>query len=164
MSDWQTKYAAKVVTAEAAVLSIRNGQRVFVGSGAAVPEQLVAALTARAPELSDVQIIHIMTLGSAPYAASALKESFRHNGFFIGANVRDAVNAGRGDYSPIFLSELPRLFRHGTIPIDVALIQVSLPDEHGFCSLGVSIDVVKAAAESSQRVVAQVNADRKSVV
>ncbi|MGH7143731.1 MAG: GNAT family N-acetyltransferase [Planctomycetota bacterium] len=157
MSDWQNRYAAKLMTPEAGVSSLRNGQRVFIGSGAAVPAGLVAALARRGPELSDVQIVHIMTLGPAPYAAPELRDSFRHNAFFMGKNVRDAIAAGRGDYTPIFLSELPRLFRRGTVPVDLALIQVSPPDEHGFCSLGVSVDVVKAAAESAHRVVAEVN-------
>ncbi|HTL52021.1 MAG TPA: GNAT family N-acetyltransferase [Planctomycetota bacterium] len=157
MLDWQTKYAAKLATAEAAVSGVKSGQRVFIGSGAAVPSRLVKALSARGPELSDTQIVHIMTLGDAPYTAPDLREGFRHNAFFIGKNVRDAIASGRGDYTPIFLSELPRLFQHGSIPIDWALIQVSPPDEHGYCSYGVSVDVVKSASESAQRVVALVN-------
>jgi acyl-CoA hydrolase/GNAT superfamily N-acetyltransferase len=136
---------------------VRRGQRIFLGSGAAEPQALVAALARRSGELADTEIVHIMTLGIAPYAEAAAASAFRHNALFIGANVRPAVDAGRADYTPIFLSEVPRLFRTGRVPIDVALIQVSPPDAHGFCSYGVSVDVVKAAAESAARVIAEVN-------
>ncbi len=110
-----------------------------------------------APELADTQITHILTLGVAPYADPKLKDGFRHNALFIGPNVRDAVAEGRADFTPVFLSEVPRLFKRGKLPIDVALIQVSPPDEHGYCSYGVSVDVTKAAAESACHVVAEVN-------
>lgn len=144
-------------TPEEALECVKNGMRVFVGSGCAAPQKLVAALTKRGPQLHDVEVIHVLTFGHAPYATPDLLSNFRHNAFFIGPNVRKAVNEAVADYTPIFLSEVPRLFRRKKIHIDVALIQVSPPDDHGFCSLGVSVDVVKAAVENADHVVAEVN-------
>lgn len=154
--DWRERYQDKVVTPERAVSPVRPGQRVFVGSGAAEPQTLVEALTARA-DISDTEIVHILTLGVAAYAEPKFGDKFRHNAYFIGTNVRSAVAEGRADYTPIFLSEIPALFRTGRVVIDVALIEVSPPDEHGYCSYGVSTDIVKAAAESAKLVVAEVN-------
>jgi len=144
-------------TAEEALLHLRSGMRVFVGSGCACPQSLVHALAARGPDVFDVEIIHILTFGEAPYAHRELLASFRHNAFFIGPNVRQAVNEGVADYTPVFLSDIPALFRTKTIHLDVALVQVTPPDAHGFCSFGVSVDVVKAAVESATRVIAEVN-------
>jgi acyl-CoA hydrolase/ribosomal protein S18 acetylase RimI-like enzyme len=157
MNDWQQKYHSRLSTPERAVKKVKSGQRVFIGSGAAEPQLLVKALADRGAELADTQITHILTLGVAPYADPKLKDGFRHNALFIGPNVREAVAEGRADFTPVFLSEVPRLFRRGKLPIDVALIQVSPPDEHGYCSYGVSVDVTKAAAESAFHVVAEVN-------
>ncbi|MDD5140397.1 MAG: GNAT family N-acetyltransferase [Verrucomicrobiales bacterium] len=136
---------------------LRSGMRVFIGSGCAAPQALVEALAARAPEVYDVEVLHILTHGPAPYARRDLLEHFRQNSFFIGANVRDAVNEGVADYTPLFLSEIPRMFREKRMHLDVALVQVSPPDAHGFCSFGVSVDVVKAAVESADFVIAEVN-------
>src|SRR6266568_4772820 len=147
----------KFVRPEEALVGLRSGMRVFIGSGCATPQKMVAALAARGPEVFDVEIIHILTFAAAPYAKRVLLEHFRHNAFFIGPNVRDAVNAGVSDYTPIFLSDIPALFRGKQMHIDIALIQVSPPDTHGFCSFGVSVDVVKAAVESADYVVAEVN-------
>jgi acyl-CoA hydrolase/GNAT superfamily N-acetyltransferase len=157
MSDWKEIYKDKVTTAEKAVRKVRSGRRVFIGSGAAEPQLLVSALAERGTELADTQITHILTLGTAPYTDPRLKDGFRHNALFIGPNVRGAVAEGRADFTPVFLSEVPRLFRRGKLPIDVALIQVSPPDEHGYCSYGVSVDVTKAGAESARYIVAEVN-------
>ena len=157
MIDWKKIYKDKVTTAQEAVRVVRSGQRVFIGSGAAEPQLLVEALSERGQELADTQITHILTLGTAPYAHPRLKDGFRHNALFIGPNVREAVAEGRADFTPIFLSEVPRLFRRGKLPIDVALIQVSPPDEHGYCSYGVSVDVTKAGAESARHLVAEIN-------
>jgi len=157
MNDWKEIYKGKVTTAEKAVRKVRSGRRVFIGSGAAEPQLLVSALAERGTELADTQITHILTLGTAPYTDPRLKDGFRHNALFIGPNVRDAVAEGRADFTPIFLSEVPRLFRRGKLPIDVALIQVSPPDEHGYCSFGVSVDVTKAGAESARYLVAEIN-------
>ena len=156
--DWQQRYRTKLVSAEKAVSGIKRGQRVFIGSGGAEPQSLVAALVRRSEDLADNQIIHIRNLGVPPYTHSQFSDRFRYNSFFIGENVREAVAEGRADYTPIFLSEVPRLFRQGKAPVDVALIQVSPPDQFGFCSYGVSVDIVKAATESARLVVAEVNA------
>jgi acyl-CoA hydrolase/GNAT superfamily N-acetyltransferase len=131
--------------------------RVFIGSGCAAPQKLVAALTARGPALRDVEIIHLLTWAQAPYATRQLLDCFRHNAFFIGPNVRDAVNEGIADYTPVFLSEIPALIRRKQMHIHVALIQVSSPDRHGFCSYGVSVDIVKAAVETADYIVAEIN-------
>ena len=157
MREWQEIYKSKVTTPQQAVSEVRSGQRVFVGSGAAEPQLLVHALSERGRELADTQITHILTLGTAPYADPKLENGFRHNALFIGPNVREAVAEGRADFTPVFLSEVPDLFRRGKLPIDVAFIQVSPPDEHGYCSYGVSVDVTKSAAESARHVVAEVN-------
>ena len=148
---------SRTVTAQEAVAVIRSGDRVFIHSIAAAPQQLIAAMTARADELRVVEVIHLHTMGAAPYAAPELARSFRVNALFVGANLRQAVNEGRADYLPVFLSEVPQLFRAGVLPLDVALIQVSPPDRHGFCSLGVSVDASRAAVQVARTVVAQVN-------
>lgn len=155
--DWKKVHSDKLVSAKKAVADIKRGQRVFLGSGAAEPQSLVAALSERGERLADNEIVHVRTLDVAPYTHPRFSENFRYNTFFIGETVRDAVNQGRGDYTPIFLSELPLLFRRGKAPVDVALIQVSPPDGAGFCSYGVSVDITKAAAEGARRVVAEVN-------
>lgn len=146
------------VSAAEAVGVVRSGDRVFIHSVAAAPQALIAALTARAAELRDVEIVQLHTEGPAPYAAPEMAGSFRVNALFVGKNVRDAVARGQADYVPVFLSEVPALFRNRAMPLDVALISVSPPDKHGFCSLGVSVDASRAAAQSARTVVAQVNA------
>lgn len=153
---WKERYAEKITTAAKAVAGVRHGQRVFIGSGTGEPQSLVRALAHR-KDLSDTEIIHIMTMGDAPYAAPELGDQFRHNAYFIGSNVRTAIAEGRADYTPIFLSEIGRLFRTGRVVLDVALICISPPDEHGYCSYGVSTDIVKPAAECAEFVVAEVN-------
>ena len=154
--SWVDQFPHKVRTADQAVASVRHGNRVFIGSGAGEPQSLIEALTKR-DDVSDTELIHIMTLGIAPYAEAKFGSRFRHNAFFIGSNVRQAVAECRADYTPIFLSEIPALFRKGRVVIDYALIQVSPPDEHGYCSYGVSTDIVKSAAESARTVIAEVN-------
>lgn len=144
------------VSAAQAVVGIQSGQRVFIGSGAAEPGTLVTALTARAPELRDVSLLHILTLGAAPYAAPEMADHFRHTAFFIGPNVRQAVQDGRADFVPIFLSEIPALFER-RMPLDWALVQVSPPDRHGWCTVGVSADVVAGALRHARHVVAELN-------
>jgi len=147
----------RTVKAEEAVSVIKSGDRVFVHSIAAAPRRLIEAMTARAPELRVVEVVSIHTEGSAPYAAPEMARSFRVNSLFVGANVREAVQEGRADYLPVFLSEVPQLFRGGVLPLDVALIQVSPPDRHGYCSLGVSVDATRAAVQTARAVIAQVN-------
>jgi len=162
-APWQERYADKVKSAEQSVTSIHHGQRVFVGSGAGEPQTLVEALSDR-EDLSDAEIVHILTLGVATYAEPRFGERFRHNAYFIGPNVRGAISEGRADYTPIFLGEIPELFQSGRVVIDVALISVSPPDEHGYCSYGVSCDIVKSAAESAKVVIAEVNAQMPRVL
>lgn len=154
---WQEKYESMICTAEEAAAKLRPGQRVFVGTGCAEPLELVHAVTKRASELPDTEFIHLLTFGEAPYAHRELTQFFRVNSFFIAENVRDIIQEGVGDYTPIFLSEIPELFHSGEMPLDAALIQVTPPDERGMCSLGVSVDIVKSAAENASLVIAQVN-------
>jgi len=137
--------------------TVKSGDRVFIHSVAAAPQALVKALVGRASELRNVEIVHLHTEGDASYSHPEYTESFRVNAFFVGANVRESVNTGRGDYIPVFLSEIPALFRRDLLPIDVALVNVSPPDKHGFCSLGVSVDVTRAAVDCAKHVIAQIN-------
>lgn len=144
-------------TLEEAVDIIKSGDRVFVHGGAATPKQLVKAMSCRAPELRRVEVVHIHTEGEALYARPEFAQSFHANALFVGANMREAVGEGVADYVPVFLSEVPGLFRKGIMPINVALVHVSPPDKHGYCSLGVSVDVARAAVQVAEHVVAQVN-------
>ncbi len=145
------------MSASEAVSAIKSGDRVFIHGVAAAPQTLIEAMTSRAGELRNVEIVHLHTEGSARYAEPEFADSFRVNAFFVGSNVRRAVREGRGDYIPVFLSEIPALFRKRVLPLDVALIHVSPPDKHGFCSLGVSVDIAKAAVETAKYVIAQIN-------
>lgn len=147
----------KYVTAATAVQVVKSGDRVYVQAAAATPTILTKALTERASELSNVEICHLHTEGDAPYAHPKLAASFHVNSFFIGANVRHTLKAGNGSYTPVFLSELPLLFRKNVLPLDVVFIHVSPPDNHGYCSLGVSVEATVAAIENAKIVVAQVN-------
>jgi len=154
---WTERYADMVATAGEAVARIRPGQRVFVGTGCAQPVELVRALARRSAELSDCEIVHLLTMGEAPYAERELSQFFRVNSFYVAENVREIIQEGLGDYTPVFLSDIPKLIRSGQVPLDVALIQVTPPDERGMCSLGISVDIVKSAAENAALVIAQVN-------
>lgn len=145
------------VTADEAIKNIRSGQRIFVHGGAMHPLPLTEAIVRRASELKDVEFVHLHTEGPAPYADPSLANSFRINSFFVGGNVRKAVHDGHGDYIPVFLSEIHLLMKQGLVKPDVALIQVSPPDRHGYCSLGASIDVALAAIESADFIIAEVN-------
>jgi acetyl-CoA hydrolase len=136
---------------------VRSGDHVWIHAGCNNPEELVRAMVARAPELKEVEVTHLMTFGCADYVLPRYAGSFRHRSLFTGGNAREAVNAGRADYVPVFLSEIPRLIATGDIPVDVALIHVSPPDEHGFCSYGVGVECTKAAAEKARQVIALVN-------
>ena len=144
-------------TADEVVSVISSGQTVFIHSVAAAPQRLIAAMAARANELRGVEIVHLHTEGDAPYAAPGMEASFHVNALFVGPNMRKAVEEGRADYIPVFLSEAPLLFRRGIMPLDVAMIQVSPPDKHGYCSLGVSVDIARAAVECAKVVIAQIN-------
>ena len=144
--NWQTTYAALIETPKKAVEAVRPGQRVFVGTGCAQPQHLVSALAMHSSHIYDAHIIHLLTMGDAPYVDEKFRERFKMNSFFVADNVRHALDQGVGDYTPIFLSDIPRLFESGRCPIDVALISVTPPDASGLCSLGLSVDIVAAAA------------------
>jgi acyl-CoA hydrolase len=156
--SWINEYRSKLTTANEAVRCVESNMRVYIHPGCAEPEALVEALIARAPHVKNVEVLHLLTFGTSPYCAPAMAESFRHNALFVGGNVREAVQDGRADYIPIFLSEVEALFETGEMPIDVAFIQVSPPDPHGYCSFGVGVDITLTAAKYAHRVVAQVNA------
>lgn len=151
------KRMSKYVTAQEAVKVVKSGDRVYLQAAAAAPTILANALTERASELRSVEICHLHIEGEARYANPEFAKSFHVNSFFIGPNVRHTLAAGNGSYTPVFLSELPYLFRKKVLPLDVAFIHVSPPDSHGYCSLGVSVEATLAAIESSKTVIAQVN-------
>jgi 4-hydroxybutyrate CoA-transferase len=155
--SWDVDYKRKLMSPADALRCVESGMRVYIHPGCAEPETLVEALMERAPYVRDVEIVHLMTMGPAPYVASEMQGHFRHNAVFIGGNVRQAVNEGRADYTPVFLSEIEGLFESGQMPIDVALIHVSPPDAHGYCSLGVGVDTTMTAVRCAKYVVAQVN-------
>lgn len=155
--SWVIDYKKKLRTPNEALRCVQSGMRVYIQPGCAEPETLVEALMKRGPFVHDVEIVHMMTMGCAPYVAPEMAGHFRHNAVFIGANVRDAINDGRADYTPIYLSEIEGLFESGAMPIDVALIEVSPPDAHGFCSFGVGVDTTLTAARVARYVIAQVN-------
>lgn len=152
------KYSGKYVTAAEAVKVIKSEDRVYIHSGCAYPKTLVDAMAARMDEVYDVEVCHLMVIGDVPYMKPEMEGHFRHNGFFLGANTRKQVNAGKADFLPIFLSEIPKLIKNDSKhKVNVALIQVSPPDMHGFCSMGVALDCTKAAAEASDYIIAQIN-------
>src|SRR5665811_2238147 len=154
---WQATYRRKCVSPEKALSLVARGDRVFIGAGCGEPQVLVRTLTERGAGLSDTEVYHLLTLGTAPYTSPRFRGVFRHNSFFIGPDVRQDVAEGRADYTPVFLSEVPALFTNGHIAIDKSLVQLSPPDEHGFCSYGVAVDITKAATESAAVRIAQVN-------
>ncbi len=147
----------KYCTAEEAVQNIKSGSRIYIHSVAAAPAHLINALIKRHNELENIEIVHLHTEGDAPYTNPEYADTFFTRSLFVGKNVRKAVNEGRGDYLPVFLSEVPLMFRKKILPLNVALLQVSPPDKHGYCSLGTSVDVSRAAFESAEIVIAQVN-------
>ncbi|KYG82453.1 acetyl-CoA hydrolase/transferase family protein [Roseivirga echinicomitans] len=147
----------KCSSAHEAVSVIKSGHNIFIHTAAAAPIPLIEALTARADELSNISIYHMHTEGPAPYTEAEYVGTFEVNSLFIGANCRSSVNEGRTSFIPSFLSEIPVMIRQGVIPVDVALIQVSSPDRHGYCSLGISVDATKAAVDVAQFTIAQVN-------
>lgn len=150
-------YQKRVTTAEEAVKVIKSGNRVFLTGNVSVPQTLLAALVKYAPSVHDVEICQALTVGSADYVAPEMEGHLRVNSMFISANIRKAVQEGRADFTPVLLSEFPLLFKRGVLPVDVAIIHVSTPDEHGFCSLGVEVGLTKSAAESAKIIIAEVN-------
>jgi 4-hydroxybutyrate CoA-transferase len=150
-------YNQKLTTADEAIKSVNSGDHIVVQPGCAGPNELIRALVNRKDELENVTIYHILVVGDLPYVNPGMEKHFKHKAFFIGANTRKAVNDGRAEYIPIFLSEVPLLFKLGRIKSDVALLNVSPPDEHGFCSYGVDVGTIKTPAEKSKIIIAQVN-------
>jgi acetyl-CoA hydrolase len=150
-------YQSRVTTAQEAVKAIKSGHRVFLTGNVSVPQKLLAALVEYAPNLKDVEICQALTVGSADYVGPEMEGHLRVNSMFISANIRKAVQEGRADFTPVLLSEFPLLFKRGVLPLDVAIIHVSTPDEHGFCSLGVEVGLTKSAAESAKVIIAEVN-------
>jgi acyl-CoA hydrolase/GNAT superfamily N-acetyltransferase len=155
--NWQERFAGKRMSAADAVARVPRGKNIFIGSGAAEPVKLVEEMVEQAPHFADNTIVHIMTLGPAPYVKPEHVDRFRHNAFFIGPNVREAVHDGRADYIPIFLSQIPSMIRSRRVPVDVAFIQTSPPDSYGFVNLGVAVDIVLSAVEAAQLVIAEIN-------
>jgi 4-hydroxybutyrate CoA-transferase len=154
---WVKNYISKVVSSDEAVKVIKSGNNVVIQPGCAIPLELVRAMVRRKDELENVNVYHVLTVGPLPYTEPGMEKHFRHAAFFIGSNVRKAVNEGRADFIPIFLSEVPLLFKNDIIKSNVALINVSPPDEHGFCSYGVDVGSIKTQAEKSDFIIAQVN-------
>ena len=155
--SWQTEYRRKLKTADEALSVLRSSQRVWVQQGNSTPQPLIEAMIRRAPVLKDVEVISMLTLGDAPYTRPEFAGTFRHGGLFLGGNVREAVQAGRADYTPIFLSEIEGLFLSGEMPLDVVLMQVAPPDEHGYLSMGTCVDCTLTAARTGKVVIAEVN-------
>ncbi|QXM06366.1 acetyl-CoA hydrolase/transferase family protein [Crassaminicella indica] len=154
---WQDIYKSKLTTAQEAVKHIQSGNRVVIGHACSEPLVLVDAMVANKDQYKDVEIVHMVAMGKSEYAKPEMAPHFRHNALFVGGSTRKAVNEARADYTPCFFTEIPRLFKDGYLPVDVALIQVSRPDEHGYCSFGLSVDYTKPAAECAKLVIAEVN-------
>ncbi len=154
---WMEQYRSKVKTAEEALSVIKSGDRVHVHQGCSEPEELVRAMLKRAPELQNVEIVHMATMGIADYTRPEYEGHFRHNSLFIAPNVRESVQQGRADYVPIFLSEIEGLFRSGAMPLDVTLMQCTPPDDYGYMSLGAGVDVALTAAQCAKHVIVEVN-------
>jgi acetyl-CoA hydrolase len=155
--SWADQYKNKVVSADQAVRAIQSGNRIFLTGNCSVPQVVLAAIVDYAPQVNDVEICHALTLGSADYVDPDMEGHLRVNTLFIGHNVRKAVQEGRADFTPVLLSEFPLLFKNGYLPVDVAMVHLSPPDEHGFCSFGVEVGLSKSIAEASKIIVAEVN-------
>ena len=155
--EWINKYTSRIVTAKEAVKNIQSNQRLFLTGNVSVPHKLLEALVDYAPNVTDVEIVQALTVGTHDYASPEMTGHLRINTIFVSENVRPAVQAGRADFTPVLLSEFPLLFKKKILPLDVALIHVSPPDEHRFCSLGIEVGLTKSAAESADLVIAEVN-------
>ncbi len=155
--DWLQRYQSRIASADQAVQYIQSGQRVFLTGNCSVPQTILKALVNHAPKLENVEICQALSVGPADYVAPEISGHLRVNSMFISANVRKAIHEGRADFTPVLLSEFTLLFKNKILPIDVALIHVSPPDEHGFCSLGIEVGLSKSPAESAQTIIAEVN-------
>ncbi len=157
MATWSNIYESRIVSPQEAVQAIKSGMRIFLTGNCSVPQKVLGALVEYAPNLQNVEICQALTVGPADYVAPEMEGHLRVNTMFISANIRRAVQEGRADFTPVLLSEFPLLFKRKYLPLDVALIHVSPPDEHGFCSLGIEVGLTKSAAESSKIIIAEVN-------
>ena len=157
MATWQETFRGKCVGAAQALAAVRSGDRVVLGHAAGEPKVLVEELVRQADRLTGVEIVHMVSLYACEYAKPQYRQNFRHNALFVGPTSREAVNSGRADYTPCYFSEIPRLFRDKILPVDVALIQLSPPDSHGFMSFGVSVDYTQQAAQSAKFTIAEIN-------
>ncbi len=155
--DWLQRYQSRIVSADTAVQNIHSGQRVFLTGNCSVPQTILKALVNYAPQVENVEICQALSVGPADYVAPEINGHLRVNSMFISANVRKAIHEGRADFTPVLLSEFTLLFKNKILPVDVALIHVSPPDEHGFCSLGIEVGLSKSPAESAQTIIAEVN-------
>ena len=155
--DWNSIYQSRIVTAQEAVRVIKSGNRIFLTGNVSVPQKTLAALVEYAPHLENVEICQALTIGPADYVTQEMEGHLRVNTLFISQNVRKAVQEGRADFTPVLLSEFPLLFKHGYLPLDAALIHLSMPDEHGFCSFGVEVGLTKTPAETARVIIAEVN-------
>jgi acyl-CoA hydrolase/GNAT superfamily N-acetyltransferase len=167
LEQFKQAYPAKFADEKEIFSKIHPGNRIFIGTACAEPQYLVKSLVdyveSNPKAFFDAEVLQVWTLGVAAYTQEKFKSNFRHNSFFIGDNTRGAINAGLADYTPIFLSQVPDLFRRGIVPVDVAMIQTSLPDRHGYVSLGISVDIVKEAVEKASVVIAQLNSNMPRV-
>lgn len=157
MGNWREIYNSRLITAEEAAAKIKSGDRVVLGHACGEPRVIVDEMVKNKDRYENVEIVHMVAMGKGEYTKPEMQGHFRHNAIFVGAATRDAVNEGRGDYTPCFFYEVPRLFRQNYLPVDVALIQLTPPDEHGYCSFGVSVDYTKPAAECAKLVIAEIN-------
>lgn len=157
LAPWVKKYRKKLVTADEAAKFIKSNDKIIIQPGCAAPLELIRAMVRRKDELENVEIYHILIVGDLPYLQPGMEKHFKHKAFFIGGNARKAINEGRAEFIPIFLSEVTMLFKRGVIQADVALVNVSPPDEHGFCSYGIDVGNIKTPAEKAKLVIAQVN-------
>ena len=155
--NWKELYTQKLTTAEKAIKAIRNNDRVIFAHAAGVPQEITKALVAHKDDFHNVEIYHMLCLGDGAYTQPEMLSHFRHNTNFVGGNTRQAVNEDRADFIPCFFHELPHFFRNGTLPVDVAIVHLSTPDEEGYCSFGVSSDYTKPAAHAARMVIAEVN-------
>jgi acetyl-CoA hydrolase len=157
MADYNKLYQSRVITAEEAARQIKSGDRVFLTGNCSVPQKVLRALVDYAPNLHDVEICQALSIGPADYVKPEMQGHLQVNTMFVSANVRKAVHEGRADFTPVLLSEFTLLFKNKLLPLDVALIHVSPPDEHGFCSLGIEVGLTKSPAESAKIIIAEVN-------
>jgi 4-hydroxybutyrate CoA-transferase len=155
--NWKEEYADKIVSVQEAVSHVQSGDRIVFSHACGEGQYLTDELVNQAERLENVEIVHMVAMGTAPYCQPGMEKHFRHNALFVGGSTRKAVEEGRADYTPCFFYEIPRLFTDGCLPVDVAFIQVSLPDERGYCSFGISVDYTQPAAQAAKLVIAQVN-------